>query len=142
MMDKSMIQWKRENVYFFISLLLSIFIYAAAIVSIIGIAIAITIFIILLFTNAIMLGSIRGNGVRIHERQFPDVYERVQVLAKEMELKKVPDVFVIQSEGALNAFATVSSAVTWSFCIPRCLKWHVNKGRKNWTSSLPMNWPM
>ncbi|WP_349291251.1 M48 family metallopeptidase [Planococcus beijingensis] len=106
MMDKSMIQSKRENVYFFISLLLSIFIYAAAIVSIIGIAIAITIFIILLFTNAIMLGSIRGNGVRIHERQFPDVYERVQVLAKEMELKKVPDVFVIQSEGALNAFAT------------------------------------
>ena len=106
MTGKSMIQSKRENVYFFISLLLSIFIYAAAIVSIIGIAIAITIFIILLFTNAIMLGSIRGNGVRIHERQFPDVYERVQVLAKEMELKKVPDVFVIQSEGALNAFAT------------------------------------
>ena len=105
-MDKSTIQSKRENVYFFISLFLSIFIYAAAIVSVIGIAIAITIFIVLLFTNAIMLGSIRGNGVRIHDRQFPDVYERVQVLAKEMELKKVPDVFVIQSEGALNAFAT------------------------------------
>src|SRR5690606_23322977 len=33
-------------------------------------------------------------------------YESVQTLSKEMGLKAVPDVFVIQSEGALNAFAT------------------------------------
>lgn len=105
-MDNTKIQSNRETVYFIISLLFSILIYAAAVVSIIGIAIALTIFVILLFANAIMLGSIRGNGVRIHERQFPDVYERVQILAKQMELKKVPDVFVVQSEGALNAFAT------------------------------------
>ncbi|MGH2317769.1 M48 family metallopeptidase [Planococcus sp. SE5232] len=105
-MDKTAIQSHRENVYFFISLFFSILIYAAAVVSIIGIAIAITIFVVMLFANAVMLGSIRGNGVRVHERQFPDVYERVQILAKQMELKKVPDVFVIQSEGALNAFAT------------------------------------
>src|SRR5690606_40120378 len=59
---------------------------------------------LLLFSNALMLGSIRGNGIRIHERQFPDVYESVQTLSKEMGLKAVPDVFVIQSEGALNAF--------------------------------------
>lgn len=105
-MNKTNIQSNRETTYFIISLVFSILIYALAAVSIIGIAIALTVFVILLFTNAIMLGSIRGNGVRIHERQFPDVYERVQVLAKQMELKKVPDVFVIQSEGALNAFAT------------------------------------
>ncbi|MDQ0427441.1 Zn-dependent protease with chaperone function [Planomicrobium stackebrandtii] len=105
-MDITKIQSSRETVYFVISLVFSILIYAAAVVSIIGIAIALTIFVILLFANAIMLGSIRGNGVRIHERQFPDVYERVQILAKQMELKKVPDVFVVQSEGALNAFAT------------------------------------
>ncbi|WP_142826305.1 M48 family metallopeptidase [Planococcus soli] len=105
-MDITKIQSSRETMYFVISLVFSILIYAAAVVSIIGIAIALTIFVILLFANAIMLGSIRGNGVRIHERQFPDVYERVQTLAKQMELKKVPDVFVVQSEGALNAFAT------------------------------------
>ncbi|MEG0472911.1 MAG: M48 family metallopeptidase [Solibacillus sp.] len=105
-MNNAKIQSQRENVYFGISLFFSILIYAALVLSIIGIAIALTIFVVLLFLNAIMLGSIRGNGVRIHERQFPDVYERVQVLANQMELKNVPDVFVIQSEGALNAFAT------------------------------------
>lgn len=105
-MEKTEIHSTRETVYFIISLITSILIYALTAVSIIGIGIALTIFVLLLFTNALMLGSIRGNGVRIHERQFPDVYESVQVLSKEIGLKKVPDVFVIQSEGALNAFAT------------------------------------
>lgn len=105
-MEKSSIQSNRETVYFIISLIFSLIVYVFTIISVVGIAIALIIFAFMLFVNAMMLGSIRGNGVRIHERQFPDVYERVQTLSKEMELKKVPEVFVIQSEGALNAFAT------------------------------------
>ncbi|AQQ54986.1 heat-shock protein HtpX [Planococcus lenghuensis] len=105
-MNPSAIQSSRENVYFVFSLIVSILIYVAAAVSIFGIAIALGVFVLLLFVNAMMLGSIRGNGIRIHERQFPDVYARVLALSKEMGIKKVPDVFVIQSEGALNAFAT------------------------------------
>ena len=80
--------------------------YILAIVSLFGIAILLVLFAFLLYANAIMLGSIRGNGVRISEKQFPDVYERVLYLSEKMNLKKVPDVFVIHSEGAFNAFAT------------------------------------
>lgn len=105
-MNRSAIQSNRETIYFVISLLFSLLIYALAIVSIVGIGFALILFALMLVTNAMMLGSIRGNGVRIHDRQFPDVYERVAALSKEMELKRVPDVFVVQSEGALNAFAT------------------------------------
>lgn len=105
-MNHNAIQSNRETIYFIISLLVSIIAYVLLAVSIIGIAIALFVFLFMLFANALMLGSIRGNGVRIHENQFPDVYERVQSLSKQMGLKRVPDVFVIQSEGALNAFAT------------------------------------
>src|SRR5690606_18444470 len=105
-MTNSNIQSDRETIYFIISLIFSMLIYVLAVVSIIGIAIALSLLALILFSNALMLGSIRGNGIRIHERQFPDVYENVQALSKEMGLKNVPDVFVIQSEGALNAFAT------------------------------------
>ena len=105
-MNSHKIQSERETIYFVFSVLASILVYVLAAVSIFGIAIVLAIAVFILYANAIMLGSIRGNGVRIHERQFGDVYDRVQVLAKQMELKKVPDVFVIQSEGALNAFAT------------------------------------
>lgn len=105
-MKSSAIQSNRETIYFVLCLITSLIVYFLAAVSIFGIAIVLVIFVLLLYVNAMMLGSIRGNGVRIHERQFPDVYERVQLLSNEMGLKKVPDIFVIQSEGALNAFAT------------------------------------
>ena len=105
-MIHSNIQSNRETVYFILSLVVSIVVYILAVVSLMGISIVVALLAIMLLANALMLGNIRGNGIRIHERQFPDVYENILTLSKEMGLKKVPDVFVIQSEGALNAFAT------------------------------------
>ncbi|RSK32646.1 M48 family metallopeptidase [Bhargavaea beijingensis] len=96
----------RETVYFILSVVVSVLIYLVAAVSIIGIGIALIVFAFVLFTNAIMLGSIRGNGIRLSERQFPDVYGRAAELAAGMGLRTVPDIFLVQSEGALNAFAT------------------------------------
>ncbi|MBM7577990.1 M48 family metallopeptidase [Jeotgalibacillus terrae] len=105
-MNQQKIKSERETVYFILSVIFSVIVYIAAAVSIIGIGIALAVLAVVLFMNALMLGSIRGNGVRVSERQFADVYERAAVLSREMGLKKVPDFFVIQSEGALNAFAT------------------------------------
>ncbi|AJD90398.1 heat shock protein HtpX [Jeotgalibacillus malaysiensis] len=105
-MNHQRIKSERETVYFILSAIFSVLIYMVAAVSIIGIGIALAVLAVVLFTNALMLGSIRGNGVRVSDRQFSDVYERAVILSKEMGLKKVPDFFVIQSEGALNAFAT------------------------------------
>ncbi|MFC5590143.1 M48 family metallopeptidase [Sporosarcina soli] len=96
----------KETPYFICSVIISIFIYLIAAFSLIGIAIALVIFAFILLSNAIMLGSVRGNGVRVSEQQFPDIYDRVVDLAGKMELEKVPDIFVLHSEGAFNAFAT------------------------------------
>ena len=106
MLNSASLTSSKETPYFVISIIISVFIYLIVTLSIIGIGIALVILAFILFSNAIMLGSIRGNGVRVSEQQFPDVYERVVELAEKMELKKVPDVFVIHSEGAFNAFAT------------------------------------
>lgn len=96
----------REMPYFVISVIFSLLLYILAIVSLFGIAILLILFVFLLYANVVMLGSIRGNGIRISEKQFPDVYARVVSLSEKMNIKKVPDVFVIHSEGAFNAFAT------------------------------------
>ncbi|WP_438318299.1 M48 family metallopeptidase [Sporosarcina sp. FA9] len=105
-MNSQSLTSSKETPYFIFSVIVSLFIYIIAMVSIIGIAIALVLFGLLLFSNAIMLGSIRGNGVRINEKQFPDIYERVVELSIQMKIKDVPDVFVIHSQGAFNAFAT------------------------------------
>ncbi|WP_301109932.1 M48 family metallopeptidase [Sporosarcina sp.] len=96
----------KETPYFVISIVFSVIIYLLAIISVVGILIAAAILAILLVMNAIMIGSIRGNGIRVNEKQFPDVYKRVVDLSVQMGVAKVPDIFVINSEGALNAFAT------------------------------------
>ncbi|SIT93073.1 M48 family metallopeptidase [Edaphobacillus lindanitolerans] len=95
----------RETLYFVLSAVFSVLLYVIAAISIIGIAIALVIFAFVLLSNALMLGSIRGNGIQLSERQFPDVYARTAELSERMGLRSVPDIFLIQSEGALNAFA-------------------------------------
>ncbi|PAD93622.1 M48 family metallopeptidase [Shouchella clausii] len=105
-MNESAIQSPRETPYFVICLLFSILVYILAVISVIGIGIVLAVFAILYVTQLLAIGSIRGNGVRIHEHQFGDVYERVVAISKKMGIEKVPDVFVVEAEGLMNAFAT------------------------------------
>lgn len=52
------------------------------------------------------VGYLRGNGVRASERQFPELLQMAQRHAATLGLDRVPDLFVLQSGGMLNAFAT------------------------------------
>lgn len=56
--------------------------------------------------HGIGVGYLRGNGVRVSERQFPELLQMARRHAATLELAKVPDLFVLQSGGMLNAFAT------------------------------------
>jgi Zn-dependent protease with chaperone function len=55
--------------------------------------------------HAIFLGRLRGNAVRVSERQLPDLHDIVVEQCRALEMD-VPDVFVTQAGGILNAFAT------------------------------------
>ena len=96
----------KETIYFILCCLVSVGLYIVLFFFILFFPVIIGLFLLSLFFHAVMIGSIRGNGVKLSEQQFPDVYERVQKLSQKMRLKKVPDVFIVQSEGAFNAFAT------------------------------------
>ncbi|WP_279402044.1 M48 family metallopeptidase [Piscibacillus salipiscarius] len=56
--------------------------------------------------NGLFIANIRNNGVKVTEKQFPKIAHRTREIANNMGLIKVPDVFIIQSGGLLNAFAT------------------------------------
>lgn len=49
--------------------------------------------------------QIFGNAVMVNKEQFPKVAEIVQSIAREINLTKVPNVFVLSGQGALNARA-------------------------------------
>jgi len=51
-------------------------------------------------------GKSRANSVEINEKQFPEVYEIVKEFSEKLELGYVPEVYLTQAGGAINAFAT------------------------------------
>lgn len=105
-MTDEQLRSSREIPYFILCIILSALIYFIAIASLVGIAILLVVFLLVIYGLFMSLGYIRANGIRISEKQFPDVYERVVHISQEMGLKKVPDIFVVHSEGAFNAFAS------------------------------------
>lgn len=96
----------KENFYFSIMLIFSIFVYLFLFTSRIGIAYVISFAICILFMQGLMIGGIKQNAVKITERQFPDIYAKIQEYSNKLNIKKVPDAYLIQSGGLLNAFAT------------------------------------
>jgi Zn-dependent protease with chaperone function len=48
----------------------------------------------------------RASSVLITDRQFPDVYARIVHFAGEFGLEDVPDAYMVQEGGTLNAFAS------------------------------------
>ncbi|WP_068673995.1 M48 family metallopeptidase [Oceanobacillus sp. Castelsardo] len=103
---KNRLVHRKENVYFVITLLFSILVYVVLAFSIVGIAIILGIMLISYFFHALSMASIRRNGVRLSEQQFPDIYQKAVNLAKDMELEKVPAIYIMESMGVLNAFAS------------------------------------
>jgi hypothetical protein len=53
-----------------------------------------------------MIAHIKGHGVKLSERQLPEIYARVAAASEKLGLDRVPEVYIMQAGGALNAFAT------------------------------------
>lgn len=77
-------------------------------VAVITMVVFYALFIILffIFKHIFFIGYIRGNGVRLSEKQFPDVYQVSRSIALSLGINNVPRIYLLQSGGVLNAFAT------------------------------------
>lgn len=96
----------KERLYFGIGVAVSAVIYAVLIVSIVGIAYILMGALFGAIVGGMLTGRFRGNAIRVSPRQFADVHEQVQRISREMGMTRVPEVYVEESGGILNAFAT------------------------------------
>lgn len=60
----------------------------------------------ILIAHALFLASVKGNGIRLSPRQLPELYARCKAAAERLGLPEIPEVYLLQSGGVLNAFAT------------------------------------
>lgn len=101
-----MITNQKENIYFIISVIVSVLIYLTLIFSIVGILYIILGMIIVLITHGLFIGNIKGNSIKVSEKQLPEIYKVANKLSKKIGLDRIPDIYVLESGGMLNAFAT------------------------------------
>jgi Zn-dependent protease with chaperone function len=98
--------YPKERLYFYLALIVSIIIYAALALSVIGLLYIAIAVVFAFFAQGIFIGNIKGNGIKVSEKQFPEVYSIAKQLAAKMDLTPIPDIYVVQQGGLLNAFAT------------------------------------
>lgn len=58
-----------------------------------------------IFSHFLAIAYIRANAIKVGPEQFPEINDSVIKYAKELQMKRVPDVFVMNGNGVLNAFA-------------------------------------
>lgn len=92
-------------------LTISAFLIAAAfwlvlVISVFGVLYALLVASFFMIAHVMMIAYIRGNSVRLGPNQFPELYEAVATLSARVGLERVPETYLMQAGGELNAFAT------------------------------------
>ena len=80
--------------------------WIAFVVSIIGLVYGIVLGLVFFFVQLSLIAHIRGSSIKLGPQQMPELYARVEEIAQRIGMKRMPDVYLQQSGGALNAFAT------------------------------------
>lgn len=74
--------------------------------SVIGLVYGIILGLFFFFAHLILIAHVRGSSIKLGPQQMPGLYNRVVDIAQRIGMKRVPDVYLQQSGGVLNAFAT------------------------------------
>ena len=74
--------------------------------TIIGAVYALLIFVAVYLGHIGFIAHIRGSAVKISPEQFPDLHQAIVTLSQRIGFETIPDAYVMQAGGALNAFAT------------------------------------
>jgi Zn-dependent protease with chaperone function/type II secretory pathway pseudopilin PulG len=71
--------------------------------ALIGLAVG---FLLYLFIQSALIAYIKGNGVELSESQFPDLYAQFAACCDRLQMKTLPQAYILNGSGSLNAFAT------------------------------------
>ena len=88
------------------SLVVSIIIWILIVITVIGLLYGLLVGFFIFAAHALMIAYLKGNAVKISETQLPAIYRKVADASRKLGLEPVPEAYVMQAGGMLNAFAT------------------------------------
>ncbi len=96
----------REKTLFKICFVFSALAWVALVISVIGLAYGLMFGFFLLAAHAMMIAHIKGHAVKLSPEQLPEIYQKVVSACATLGLREVPEIYIMQAGGMLNAFAT------------------------------------
>ncbi|WP_229754493.1 M48 family metallopeptidase [Priestia megaterium] len=96
---------ENEKIFFILCMVISLLTYFFLIISLVGIIYLVIGFLITFILHGFSIAQIRNNGIKLSEKQFPHTHHQAKHLSSELDLE-LPDIYIVQSGGLLNAFAT------------------------------------
>jgi Zn-dependent protease with chaperone function len=96
----------RERTLFLLSAIFSSIVWLVLLISIVGMVYSLIFGALALAVHCLFMAHVIGNGVRVGPRQLPDLMRRIEAAAHKLGLDRVPEAYLLQAGGLLNAFAT------------------------------------
>jgi Zn-dependent protease with chaperone function len=100
--------YRNETTLRAIALVLSVIIWLALLIGTVGSVLGYLLLFALfaLVAHSALIAHLRGNALRISSKQMPDLYQRLYRCAAQLNVHPVPEAYLINGNGLLNAFAT------------------------------------
>jgi Zn-dependent protease with chaperone function len=98
--------WPSERPLFLLALLVSLALWLVATITIVGLVYGAIFGLFFFVMHLGFVAHVRGSAVRLGPDQFPELHAAVVRLAGQIGLEPVPEAYLMQAGGALNAFAT------------------------------------
>lgn len=96
----------KENTYFAWVLVISILVWIGLVFSLVGLFYGVILAVGLWFGNGLLTARLRTESVRVGPDQLPELHATFVEVCDRLGVKKRPALYVLQADGALNAFAT------------------------------------
>lgn len=94
----------KENTYFTVLLVFAIILWIF--ILIFGLVIALGLGLVVWFTHGLLVARLRSESVRVTAQQYPELYASFAEVCQRLNLTTLPEFYILQSGGVLNAFAT------------------------------------
>jgi len=106
-MNLENLRHEKEKTYFTFCAIISVIAWLIILIGTMGLALIwiVILAIPLWISQQIFKVNVFGNSIKVNENQYPDLYKIFKEKAAELQLQELPDIFLINSNGAMNAIA-------------------------------------
>jgi len=96
----------KEKTYYQIALVVAIIFWILIVVSVVGIIYALLAALAIWLTHGLLIARLRSESILVEEQQYPELYATYLEVCQRLEVSPVPELYILQAGGVLNAYAT------------------------------------